>query len=358
MAQGKNEYGRCVYVFRSFDKNADRALSYEEFSDGVKAAQAQGKIGKGFRVMEAWRKLEKTPGGEVDIYEFIHLCVAITSGEDDALASAKEECWDVFTHFDEDQSQDLTPREFFKGMRRARRQGHLPADLNIDSVWRQLPRNSNGNLEVGPFIDFCLAMSKGDDPQVAAADAASGAPPSGQYMGEYQVDYGGNVVYGGVAGVSTVGINNGNMIYCVTVFKRIDTDNDGGVSLDEFKSGCQMFANDTECSDYAGLFSKYKAQQNDSSPMTSQEFVNACKGSSLATAGDAERARRMALGAAAGAKAGREAGAAAGEDAGRRAGSFAAASASVAFVEEEADTTAYESNAPQLRRAVVDGYLA
>jgi len=351
LAQGKNEYGRCVFVFRSFDKNADRALSYREFYDGVKHAQASGKIGRDFRIMEAWRRLEKTPRGQVDIYEFIHLCVAITAGEDDPLASAKEECWDVFTHFDEDQSQDLTAREFVKGMRRARRQGHLPADLNIETVWEALPRSSTGTLEVGPFVDFCLSMSKGDDPQVAAADAASGSP-AGAYMGslEYQVDYSGNVVYGGPTSVSTVGLNNGNMIYCVRAFKRADTDNDGSVSLDEFRHACPMIGNHSECANYTGFFHMYKLHPHDHSPMSSQEFINACKGSSVAmTAGDAERARRMAIAGAAGSRAGRHAGAEAGEREGRRAGAAAAASIPV-FIEEDAAR-------PALQRAVVDGYL-
>jgi len=291
--------------------------------------------------------MEKTPAGHVDIYEFIHLCVALTSGEGDSMASAKEECWDVSTHFDEDQSQDISQREFLKGMRRARRQGHIASDLDIGSIWRALPKNAAGHLEIGPFIDFCLSISKGDDPKVAAVDAGGVTPVDYQGL---SVDYGGDLVYAGPAGVSTVGKNNGNLVFCTEAFKKADNNNDGRVSLDEFAAVCSTIGNETECANYTVIFQRYKLS-NESADMSAQEFVHACKGSSVAlTAGDAERARRMGIGAEAGAHAGRRAGEHAGERAGRRAGAFAAA-ATVTFVEEQASTRG------PLKPAVVEGYF-
>jgi len=352
--QGKNEYGKCVAVFRTFDVNQDRALSYKEFADGTQLAKAQGTIPRDFKVKSAWKKMDKTPAGHVDIYEFIHLCVALTSGEADPLASAKEECWDVYTHFDHDQSQDISQREFLRGMRRARRQGHLAQDMDIPSLWRRLPKNAQGNLEAGPFIDFCLSVSKGDDPKVAAADAAGASASAAEYAGALQVDYQGDLQYMNPSGVSTVGQNNGNLAFCVEAYKKADSDNDGRISLSEFKAVCTTIEVEAKCANYTDIFTKYKQTGNETTDLSAQEFVNACKGSSVAqTAGDAERKRRMAIGGQAGALAGESAGAKAGREAGERSGAFAAAA--TALVEEQANSGKRAANS--LQPVAMEGYF-
>mgnify|MGYP003887257745 CR=1 FL=1 len=318
MAQNDNEYGRCVVVFRTFDKNRNRAISYKEFVDGVRMAQTSGKIGTNFDMKLAWNRFEKTATGEVSIYEFIHWCVAVSSGENDPSASAKEECWDVFTHFDEDQSQDITSREFMKGMRRARRQGHVDASMNLQSVWKALPKATTGNLEAGPFVDFCLALSRGDDPNVAAADAQPIPAQSAQ-----------PVQSGTSTGASSVGVNNGNLVYCTEAFKKADNDFNGRLSLSEFTTSCDTVANATQCAKPAELLKRIKTN-NQTEELTRDEFIDFCRNSNVATqAGTLERQQRMKIGAEAGAVAGQATGAVAGRAAGEKAGAQAAASATM-----------------------------
>jgi len=284
-------YQQCVNLFKSFDKNGDGALIYPEFEAGVKTSVVAGIFPNSFRPFDAWNRFDKDVRGRVTVSEFVHFCVAVTSDADDFGASAREECWDVFTHFDENHSQDLSAREFFKGMRRARRQGHLPQDLNIHHVWQQLPKTKFFTVEVGPFIDFCLLVSKGDDPVVAAHESQPMPQPT--LSEEDRALWKGKDIPSPPLRVSTVGVEVRNTAFCDSVFRQANTRKDGKLTRDSFRVVCPTISSETECMNYTQIFSRYDI--NKDSILVKSEFVAACKSLSVAMhAGNAEITRRAA----------------------------------------------------------------
>ncbi len=284
-------------MFRDFDRNQDRAIDFAEFKSGVVVAQEAGLMSSSLKPLEWWYRFDTNPAGQVDIYGFIHFCVAVTSDADDNGASAREECWDVFTHFDEDKSQDLSQREFLKGMRRAIRQGHV-ASSNPTSIWTRLPKNKFSRLDVGPFVDFCLSISKGDDPLVAARDAVPipmpnvRSPIDGFEAGLARTT-GLEETTGLARTAVTVGSNSDGKFFCRMAHKQADADGDGLVSLSEFKSKCTLLFNETECKNATGLFSQFGTTSQNM--LNVAEFMNACQSGSVALhAGKAELAQRIA----------------------------------------------------------------
>jgi len=164
-------YGKCVRIFHEMDTQRRRELSKQEFFDGVSRAQSKRLISGNFSSQVAWSQFDKTKAGNVNMYEFVHFCIAVTEDGKDTAGTLYEECWDVFTAFDVDNSETLDQREFMRGMRRARRLGHMPADLNIWHVWKALPPLASSGpkqLGVDPFIRFCVGVSRGDTAQRAA----------------------------------------------------------------------------------------------------------------------------------------------------------------------------------------------
>jgi Ca2+-binding EF-hand superfamily protein len=338
--ESKNNYGKCIRTFTKFDINKNRALSYGEFVNGVREAQKKGEVPDTFNAARAWEHFEHTSNGEVDVYQFVHFCIAVTEDQTDVGGSAKEECWDVFVHFDEDRNQVLSEREFFKGMRRARRQGHVPADLNIRRVWHALPK-ADGQLEAGPFVDFCVAVSRGEDSQIAARDTLPAdlddlAPPTPEKKGDSKV-----TEYGGYQGAVSSGAGSGQAssnnvgshkprdeIFCATSFHKADDDGDNRLDLDEFRRICETIVDTDSCvKNYTLIFDRF--DEDKSKRLTEVEFMKLCK-----TRGDRsmldymgivdERVRRLQQGTIAGAQAGAQAGLKAGKEAGRDAGAKAA----------------------------------
>lgn len=341
-----NEYGKCSNMFSVTDTNKDGVITAGEFKRGVAAHQAAGNMIGTFSATSAWTHIDKLDAQDaelarVNIRGWMHFCVAVLEEGSDAGGSAKEECWDVFTHFDADQSNDISQRECYAGLRQARRQGHLPADLDLDAVWKSLKKTGNSTVEVGPFIDFCVSVSRGDDPILAARKTEAprptlepGTPKEAlEYMGkEYQAEVGkkNNV------GSSSEGKPD---YFCLHQYSKADNNKDGKITPDEFKGVCDAVvvernvtnSNKTvtqiSCKSYVEVFSAFDDQSTGS--LTYIEFIRLCKSqgdqSKVEALGiDDDKFEKLRVGGKAGESAGSEAGRKAGEEAGRKAGAEAA----------------------------------
>jgi len=161
-------YDNCTRTFAKFDLNKDNRLTEEEFRSGVhfnRGVNFPGK--KRFSVVKTWAHFHKDADNMVSLYEFVHFCVAVAEEGRDDGGVVKSECWDVFNQFDTDSSVDLSEAEFTKGMLRAKQHGHVPVTMKIAEVWKALPKNDL-RVSAGPFIKWCMDVSRGIDGVTAA----------------------------------------------------------------------------------------------------------------------------------------------------------------------------------------------
>lgn len=367
-AEARSPYSKCIQLFDSWDNNGkDKQLSYAEFERGVAQEQAAGRMPKTFAAQRAWEALEHEDD-TLDVYEFVHFCLAQSSGEQDA-DTVDQECFEVFSHWDSNaRDLSLNGREFWRGMRRAQRQGHLPASVRIGRVWKKLPK-VNGEVEPGPFVDFCRSMSRGADPEAAAKDTQAPAEVEPQVPdldaaaakevdealkkaaegGDQEAaakleDKDAKVEYQEkpaeakndteAAGNSTAGVDNvGHAasthtdIFCTKAFHKADGNADAQLTAGEFKFACQDVVPGKACDNYTAIFDAFDTSGK--KYLSHVDFVRLCKAAGNATAAgevvlDSAYLTKLAKGADAGARAGARAGAEAGRQAGMHAGIDAA----------------------------------
>lgn len=132
-------------MFRFFDDNDDKGLSFDELKDGMKS------VGSNFSDTEVrafFDKYDKDQNGIIDFNEFLGLCIDINTNDSEKAVAT------LFSSVDKDNNRSLTHSELREGI--AQYTGKPVDDAEVSALIKQLDIDRDGEVSYEEFTNNIL----------------------------------------------------------------------------------------------------------------------------------------------------------------------------------------------------------